>query len=156
MQIAAFMSQSSPISSTFSLSPSLYSTQHPGFTVFGSESYQQYPNESSPGSGEVCSDAGINGKGMNISDITGRTEGVSSSPRVEISQALRKLEEQLSLNDDSLEQIDPLYSEIENSDDVENFVHDNNSLVQIQHKSNNLLLQPHSGFFHFFLPQDYY
>ncbi|XP_009592004.1 calmodulin-binding transcription activator 4 isoform X1 [Nicotiana tabacum] len=145
MQIAAFMSQSSPISSTFSLSPSLYSTQHPGFTVFGSESYQQYPNESSPGSGEVCSDAGINGKGMNISDITGRTEGVSSSPRVEISQALRKLEEQLSLNDDSLEQIDPLYSEIENSDDVENFVHDNNSLVQIQHKSNNLLLQPHSG-----------
>ncbi|XP_070016226.1 calmodulin-binding transcription activator 4-like isoform X3 [Nicotiana sylvestris] len=140
MQIAAFMSQSSPISSIFSLSPSLYSTQHPGFTVVGSESYQQYQNESSPGSGEICSGAGINSNGMNISDITGRTEGVSSSPQVEISQALRKLEEQLSLNE-----TDPLYSEIENSDDVENFGHDNSSLVQIQHKSNNLLLQPYSG-----------
>ncbi|KAJ8539905.1 hypothetical protein K7X08_026294 [Anisodus acutangulus] len=133
-QLAAFMSQSSPISSTFSLSPSLSCTQHPGFTVVGSESYQQYQNESSPGYGEICSDAVINSNGMNVSDITGRTEGVSSLPRVEISQALRRLEEQLSLND-----------EIENSNDTENLVHDKSSLVQIQDNSNNLLLQPHSG-----------
>ncbi|XP_060191074.1 calmodulin-binding transcription activator 4-like isoform X6 [Lycium barbarum] len=144
-QIAAFMSQSSPVSSTFSLSPSLSSTQHPGFTVVGSESCQQYQNESSPGYGEICSDAVINSNGMNVSDITGRTEGVSSLPRVEISQALRRLEEQLSLNDDSSGEIYPLYSEIENSNDAENLVHDKNSLFQIQDNSNNLLLQPHSG-----------
>ncbi|KAK4354217.1 hypothetical protein RND71_026411 [Anisodus tanguticus] len=144
-QLAAFMSQSSPISSTFSLSPSLSCTQHPGFTVVGSESYQQYQNESSPGYGEICSDAVINSNGMNVSDITGRTEGVSSLPRVEISQALRRLEEQLSLNDDSSGEIYPLYSEIENSNDAENLVHDKSSLVQIQDNSNNLLLQPHSG-----------
>ncbi|XP_059285282.1 calmodulin-binding transcription activator 4-like isoform X8 [Lycium ferocissimum] len=144
-QIAAFMSQSSPVSSTFCLSPSLSSTQHPGFTVVGSESCQQYQNESSPGYGEICSDAVINSNGMNVSDITGRTEGVSSLPRVEISQALRRLEEQLSLNDDSSGEIYPLYSEIENSNDAENLVHDKNSLFQIQDNSNNLLLQPHSG-----------
>ncbi|XP_060191070.1 calmodulin-binding transcription activator 4-like isoform X2 [Lycium barbarum] len=144
-EIAAFMSQSSPVSSTFSLSPSLSSTQHPGFTVVGSESCQQYQNESSPGYGEICSDAVINSNGMNVSDITGRTEGVSSLPRVEISQALRRLEEQLSLNDDSSGEIYPLYSEIENSNDAENLVHDKNSLFQIQDNSNNLLLQPHSG-----------
>ncbi|XP_055825330.1 calmodulin-binding transcription activator 4-like isoform X4 [Solanum dulcamara] len=144
-QIGAFMSQSSPISSTFSLSPSLYSTQHPGFTVVGSESYQQYQDESRPGYGEICSDAVIHINGMNVSDITRMMEGVGSSPKVEISQALRRLEEQLNLNDDSSAEIYPLYSEIENSNDAENLVHDKSSLVQIQDNSNNHLLLPHSG-----------
>ncbi|PHU19770.1 Calmodulin-binding transcription activator 1 [Capsicum chinense] len=154
-EIAAFMSQSSPISSTFSLSPSLYSTQHPGFTVVGSESYQQYQNESCPGYREICSDALINSNGMKISDITRRTEGVSSSPRVEISQALRRLEEQLSLNDDSSAETYPLYSEIKNSNDAENLIHDKSSVVQFQDNSNNLLLLPHSGFLSCFVPRDY-
>ncbi|KAL3352234.1 hypothetical protein AABB24_020344 [Solanum stoloniferum] len=144
-QVAAFMSQSSPISSTFPLSPSLYSTQHPGFTVLGSESYQQYQDESRPGYGEICSDAAIHSNGMNVSDITRMMEGVSNSPKVEISQALRRLEEQLNLNDDSSLEIYSLYSEIENANDAENVVHDKSSLVQIQDNSNNLLLLPHSG-----------
>ncbi|KAH0711180.1 hypothetical protein KY284_012607 [Solanum tuberosum] len=144
-QIAAFMSQSSPISSTFPLSPSLYSTQHPGFTVLGSESYQQYLDGSRPGYGEICSDAAIHSNGMNVSDITRMMEGVSNSPKVEISQALRRLEEQLNLNDDSSPEIYSLYSEIENANDAENVVHDKSSLVQIQDNSNNLLLLPHSG-----------
>ncbi|XP_006341902.1 calmodulin-binding transcription activator 4-like isoform X2 [Solanum tuberosum] len=144
-KIAAFMSQSSPISSTFPLSPSLYSTQHPGFTVLGSESYQQYLDGSRPGYGEICSDAAIHSNGMNVSDITRMMEGVSNSPKVEISQALRRLEEQLNLNDDSSPEIYSLYSEIENANDAENVVHDKSSLVQIQDNSNNLLLLPHSG-----------
>ncbi|XP_015061240.1 calmodulin-binding transcription activator 4-like isoform X1 [Solanum pennellii] len=144
-QIAAFMSQSSPISSTFPLSPSLYSTQHPGFNVPGSESYQQYQDESRPGYGEICSDAVIHSNGMNVSDITRMMEGVSNSPKVEISQALRRLEEQLNLNDDSSSEIYSLYSEIENSNDAENVVHDKSSLVQIQDNSNNFLFLPHSG-----------
>ncbi|KAL3322383.1 hypothetical protein AABB24_039821 [Solanum stoloniferum] len=139
------MSQSSPISSTFPLSPSLYSTQHPGFTVLGSESYQQYQDESRPGYGEICSDAVIHSNGMNVSDITRMMEGVSNSPKVEISQALRRLEEQLNLNDDSSPEIYSLYSEIKNSNDAENVVHDKSSLVQIQDNPNNLLLLPHSG-----------
>ncbi|KAK4726961.1 hypothetical protein R3W88_031878 [Solanum pinnatisectum] len=144
-EIAAFMSQSSPISSTFPLSPSLYSTQHPDFTVLGSESYQQYQDESRPGYGEICSDAVIHSNGMNVSDITRMMEGVSNSPKVEISQALRRLEEQLNLNDDCSPEIYSLYSEIKNSNDAENVVHDKSSLVQIQDNSNNLLLLPHSG-----------
>lgn len=150
------MSQSSPISSTFPLSPSLYSTQHPGFNVPGTESYQQYQDESRPGYGEICSDAVIHSNGMNVSDITRMMEGVSNSPKVEISQALRRLEEQLNLNDDSSSDIYSLYSEIENSNDAENVVHDKSSLVQIQDNSNNFLFLPHSGFLSFFAPRDYY
>ncbi|KAL3322385.1 hypothetical protein AABB24_039821 [Solanum stoloniferum] len=82
---------------------------------------------------------------MNVSDITRMMEGVSNSPKVEISQALRRLEEQLNLNDDSSPEIYSLYSEIKNSNDAENVVHDKSSLVQIQDNPNNLLLLPHSG-----------
>ncbi|XP_060214205.1 calmodulin-binding transcription activator 4-like isoform X1 [Lycium barbarum] len=131
-QNPAFMSESSPISSAFSPSPSSYSTQQTGSTVIAGESYEQYQNQSSPG--EICSDAVINNNGM--SDITRRTEEVISSPGIEMSQALRRLEEQLSLNDDSIKEIDPLYADALN---------DESSLFQMQGNSNSLLLQPHSG-----------
>ncbi|XP_055820916.1 uncharacterized protein LOC129889574 isoform X2 [Solanum dulcamara] len=41
------------------------------------------------------------------SDTTGRTEEFISSPGLEMSQALRRLEEQLSLNDDSIKKLFP-------------------------------------------------
>ncbi|KAJ8547724.1 hypothetical protein K7X08_011310 [Anisodus acutangulus] len=131
-QDPAFMAQSSPISSAFSPSPSSYSTQQTGSTVIASESYEQYQNQSSPG--EICSDAVINNSGM--SDTTGRTEEVIRSPGLEMSQALRRLEEQLSLNDDSIKEIDPLYADA---------INDDSSLIQMQGNSNSLLLQHYSG-----------
>ncbi|OIT30112.1 PREDICTED: calmodulin-binding transcription activator 4-like [Nicotiana attenuata] len=131
-QNPAFMSESSPISSTFSPSPSSYSTQQTGSTVIAGESYEQYQNQSSPG--EICSDAVINNNRM--SDITGRTNEVMSSPGLEMSHALRRLEEQLSLNDDSFKEIDPLYADA---------ISDDSSLVEMQGNSNSLLLQHHSA-----------
>ncbi|KAK4706959.1 hypothetical protein R3W88_033469 [Solanum pinnatisectum] len=126
------MSESSPISSAFSPSPSSYSTPHTGSTGIASESYDQYQNQPSPG--EICSDAIINNNGM--SDTIGRTKEVISSPGLEMSQALRRLEEQLSLNDDSFKEIDPLYADA---------INDDSSLIQMQGNSNSLLLQHHSG-----------
>lgn len=131
-QNPAFMSESSPISSSFSPSPSSYSTQYMGSTVIASESYEQYQNQSSPA--EICSVAVINNNGT--SDTTVRTEEVISSPGLEMSQALRRLEEQLSLNDDSFKEIDPLYADA---------INDDSSLIQMQGNSNSLLLQHHSG-----------
>ncbi|KAK4716107.1 hypothetical protein R3W88_014445 [Solanum pinnatisectum] len=131
-QNPAFMSESSPISSAFSPSPSSYSTPHTGSTGIASESYDQYQNQPSPG--EICSDAIINNNGM--SDTIGRTKEVISSPGLEMSQALRRLEEQLSLNDDSFKEIDPLYADA---------INDDSSLIQMQGNSNSLLLQHHSG-----------
>lgn len=126
------MSESSPISSAFSPSPSSYSTQHTGSTVIASESYEQYQNQPSPA--EICSDAIINN--YRTLDTTGRKEEVISSPGLEMSQALRRLEEQLSLNDDSFKEIDPLYADA---------INDDSSLIQMQGNSNSLLLQHHSG-----------
>lgn len=126
------MSESSPISSAFSPSPSSYSTPHTGSTGIASECYEQYQNQSSPG--EICSDAIINNNGT--TDTIGRTEEVISSPGLEMCQALRRLEEQLSLNDDSLKEIDPLYGDA---------INDDSSLIQMQGNSNRLLLQHHSG-----------
>ncbi|KAJ8569614.1 hypothetical protein K7X08_006191 [Anisodus acutangulus] len=126
------MSESSPISSAFSPSQSSYSTQQTGSTVIASESYEQYQNQSSLG--EICSDAVINNNGM--SDTTGRTEEVIRSLGLEMSQALRRLEEQLSLNDDSIKEIDPLYADAINGDSL---------LIQMQGNSNSVLLQHHSG-----------
>ncbi|XP_069153619.1 calmodulin-binding transcription factor SR2L isoform X1 [Solanum lycopersicum] len=131
-QNPAFMSESSPISSAFSPSPSSYSTPHTGSTGIASECYEQYQNQSSPG--EICSDAIINNNGT--TDTIGRTEEVISSPGLEMCQALRRLEEQLSLNDDSLKEIDPLYGDA---------INDDSSLIQMQGNSNRLLLQHHSG-----------
>lgn len=126
------MSESSPISSAFSPSPRSYSTQHTGSTVIASESYELYQNQSSPG--EICSDAVINNSGT--SDTTGRTEEAISSPGLEMSQALRRLEEQLSLNDDSFKEIDPLYADA---------INDDSSFIQMQGNSNGLLLQHRLG-----------
>ncbi|PHU03021.1 Calmodulin-binding transcription activator 4 [Capsicum chinense] len=131
-QNPVFMSESSPISSAFSPSPRSYSTQHTGSTVIASESYELYQNQSSPG--EICSDAVINNSGT--SDTTGRTEEAISSPGLEMSQALRRLEEQLSLNDDSFKEIDPLYADA---------INDDSSFIQMQGNSNGLLLQHRSG-----------
>lgn len=56
---------------------------------------------------------------MNYSQDIERTEEVTSSSSHDISQALRRLEEQLSLNDDRLEEIGSCYTQNENSHDSE-------------------------------------
>ncbi|KAK9277089.1 hypothetical protein L1049_006628 [Liquidambar formosana] len=88
-------------SSTLCQSPGSDTTQNRGSTSVINE------NQSSPVSVEVSSGVVISDNGIDN----------SSSPDLEVSQALRRLEEQLSLNDDSLEGIGPFYSLDENSDE---------------------------------------
>ncbi|KAK2636812.1 hypothetical protein Ddye_031604 [Dipteronia dyeriana] len=89
-------------SSTFSLSPSSYTTQNPGSTSVHSDFYEPYQSLSSPSSVEVSSEIAIKDNGV---DIIGEFTGCDD---VNTSQALRRLEEQLSLNDDFYQEIEPL------------------------------------------------
>ncbi|CDP13355.1 unnamed protein product [Coffea canephora] len=117
---AGTISQFSPISSsTFSQSPISGNTQQLGSSPLLGESYEQIHNLSSPGSVEFSSSVVIKSNGMNYSQDIERTEEVTSSSSHDISQALRRLEEQLSLNDDRLEEIGNCYTQNENSHDSE-------------------------------------
>ncbi|XP_027340146.1 calmodulin-binding transcription activator 4 isoform X2 [Abrus precatorius] len=90
-------------SSVFSQSPSPYSTQNPGSMSMLGDSYEPYQSFSSPGSAEVTSDAFILNNGMGHLDGTDAESGTSTE--LEVTQALRRLEEQLSLNKDKFEDI---------------------------------------------------
>lgn len=137
---AGIISQFSPASlSSLSQSPSSYTTQQPGSSALISESFEQYQNLSSPASVEISSDAVIKTKGVNYSDNVERVDEVNSSSGLEMSQALRMIEHQLSLNDDCLKEIDPFCSENENSD-LENIIHDPSSSASTPGDSSNLIL----------------
>ncbi|KAF2292926.1 hypothetical protein GH714_029905 [Hevea brasiliensis] len=68
---------------------------------------------SSPSSVEVSSEIGTKDNGLET------TTGYTSSAKDEVSRFLRSLEEQLSLNEDSIEEVDPLYSEQGTKNDSE-------------------------------------
>ncbi|KAG6592965.1 Calmodulin-binding transcription activator 4, partial [Cucurbita argyrosperma subsp. sororia] len=117
-------------------------------STFGSHSSQSFALEHrqsslSPGSVEVSSDTGNRTVGSNGAD--GQHEISELKNECEVSQALRRIEEQLSLNEDSLKDIDPFYGheegsnsnlidyyEMSNDDQFsvlqhsENAIHDNN------------------------------
>ncbi|KAL6188235.1 hypothetical protein ACLB2K_039628 [Fragaria x ananassa] len=90
--------QSPVSSSSLSQSPISNTTQHPGSVSMISELYEPY---TSPGSVEVSSDLVIKKNGRESVDNLYRTGESDSSSKADVSQALRRLEEQLSLNDDS-------------------------------------------------------
>ncbi|KAJ7945568.1 Calmodulin-binding transcription activator 4 [Quillaja saponaria] len=87
-------------SSTFTQSPGSYNTKNPGSTSMFSNLQEPYQNFSSPGSVEVTSDILIKSNGMD---------------------QLRKLEEQLSLNEDNFKEIAHFCNELES-------LHDSNLL----------------------------
>lgn len=76
------------------------------------------PNQSfsSPVSAEVTSDISFANNGMGHSDGTDAESGTSTE--FKITQALRRLEEQLSLNEDNLEEIAPFCNERETTHDL--------------------------------------
>ncbi|RXH71603.1 hypothetical protein DVH24_025104 [Malus domestica] len=89
----------SPVSSSFSHSPSSNSTP-PGSISIVSDLREPNQNLSSPGSLEVSSDiVNKNGRG-NPENLYGTGE-LDSLTKFDVNQALRQLEEQLSLNEDS-------------------------------------------------------
>lgn len=89
---------------------------------------------------EISSFAVTNSNGTNHS--SGTVEEDSSPSAYEISEALRRIEEELYMNDD----IEPLCNTIENSAHVDNIRDDHNSINQIPEDSNCDLLQQHPGF----------
>ncbi|KAH9772540.1 calmodulin-binding transcription activator 4 [Citrus sinensis] len=141
-------------SSTFTLSPASYVTPNPGPTSLKSEFYEPYQSISSPSSIEVTSE-------MASKDNAVDSKGGSTSSEAEVSQALRKLKEQLSLNDDMFEEIDSLSrqdldseSKISQQDQFRAFLQSPEYVVQEEYKgghagfqdqSNNLVMHQDAG-----------
>ncbi|XP_048502403.1 calmodulin-binding transcription activator 4 isoform X2 [Beta vulgaris subsp. vulgaris] len=105
---------SSGTSSLFSQSPSAYTIQKPVSSCLSDvhESYQSY---SSPGSIEVSSDATM-GTGIDCLSGSNPTVNMSMSSDFEVSQALRRLEVQLSLDGDSVKEYAPVDDQDGNED----------------------------------------
>ncbi|CAI9756366.1 unnamed protein product [Fraxinus pennsylvanica] len=144
-QNAILTSQFSPLSSSIS-SPSPYSftTQKQGSSVAINESYEPNQNTSSPGSVEISSQ-GVESRGIYQSDITERIEEINSSSDHDLGQALQRIEQHLSLNDDVAEEINMLYIENNDSNYLGNILDDYDLSAQRPEASDSLLLQPFSG-----------
>ncbi|KAJ9169311.1 hypothetical protein P3X46_017517 [Hevea brasiliensis] len=106
--------QSSPqFSSAFSPRSTSRTTQNRDSTSAVSDLCDPRQTSSSPSSVEVSSEIGTKDNGLET------TTGYTSSAKDEVSRFLRSLEEQLSLNEDSIEEVDPLYSEQGTKNDSE-------------------------------------
>ncbi|XP_057509434.1 calmodulin-binding transcription activator 4-like isoform X1 [Actinidia eriantha] len=133
------LSAGSPL--TFSQSAS-YTAQHPGSATAISELYDPYQ---SPESVEVSSDAVANSNGMDHLDRIERKGESNGSSGLEFSQALRRLEEQLSLNDETLGEIDSFCNGNENSNDSESIINGQSGCAPSVDDLSTLLLQRQSG-----------
>lgn len=103
----------SPNSSSFSTSPGSSGTLNPGSTTVINDSHELHHISSSPGSIEVSSEIVIENNAV-------QTQGeFTNSAEFEVSEALRRIEEQLSLNEDTLKDIDPFYDQDGNANDAE-------------------------------------
>ncbi|KAF5201932.1 Calmodulin-binding transcription activator [Thalictrum thalictroides] len=105
-------SQGSPgLSYTSCQSPSFSSAYHP---AAGSEQHDPYVSSFSPESVEVSSEIVSRNNVMGQMNGKSRVGDLSRSPKVEVGQALRRLEEQLSLNDDDIAELFPQYEQSNN------------------------------------------
>ncbi|CAH9077434.1 unnamed protein product [Cuscuta epithymum] len=118
-----------------------YSTQYAGSSVVINESYEPY---SSPGSAEISSHGTTASNGIDQLGIRERVQEVSTASEFEMSLALRKLEEQLSLDDDSFKEIEQLNDT--DKSDVENILDDDSNFSRTPYDSNNSVLWQHSGY----------
>jgi hypothetical protein len=106
---------SSPESSSpFSQSTSCYTTPNPGSNSIITDFFEPYQSLSSP---EVSSEIATQNNGMDHLDRMGRTGQRDSSAEIEVTQALRRLEEQLSLNEERFEEISQFSNQDQNSND---------------------------------------
>ncbi|KAG8365868.1 hypothetical protein BUALT_Bualt17G0016600 [Buddleja alternifolia] len=134
-------SQFSPLSSaTVSATPNSFLTYRPESSFVIDESYELYHNQSSPSSVEISSSEVIKNKGIKQLDIAERTDEVNSSLGPDLGLALRRIEQQLSLNDDELNEMNTYYIENEDSNDFDAF-RDHDFSVQISDDPENFLIQ---------------
>ncbi|XP_058192814.1 calmodulin-binding transcription activator 4-like [Rhododendron vialii] len=123
--------------STCNQSPSALAAQHPAAAALIGEVYEPYQ---SPGAVEVSSDAVVQNNGMDHLDRIAGTPEISSSSELEVGQALRRLEEQLSLNDDGFEEI-----KNENSNDLDLMLNYQCRYVPFPDDEIDLVLQQETG-----------
>ncbi|CAI9785068.1 unnamed protein product [Fraxinus pennsylvanica] len=144
-QNATLSPQFSPLSSSVS-SPNLnsYITLQQDSSVVISESYEPCRNASSPSSVEISSD-GVNSRGMYQSDVTERIEDINSSSDPDLGQALRRIEQHLSINDDVVEEINTFYIDNKDSNYLGNVLNDYELSAQRPDASDSNLLQALSG-----------
>ncbi|XP_058193091.1 calmodulin-binding transcription activator 4 [Rhododendron vialii] len=128
--------------STLSQSPSSYTAQHLGSLTQISELNEPYQ---SPGSIEVSSDAVVKTKGMDHLGMIERKGEVVVTSELEVTQALRRLEMQLSLTDDVVEEIGPFCNENENSNDSEAIISDECRSTASLDELGTLMWRQHSG-----------
>ncbi|KAI3977252.1 hypothetical protein MKX01_035982 [Papaver californicum] len=105
---AASTSHLSPGSSTIIQDHTLY-TSNPGSSSSVTESYKQFRSSFSPSSVEVSSVLAVQNNGVDHLDGDDEFGEVSRSNNAEVGQALRRLEEQLSLNDNDIDEIPPYH-----------------------------------------------
>lgn len=86
-------------------------TQSAAAAAAFSQYREPYESTSSPCSVEVSSDVVTNSNGTSPFSLIEGTEEIGGSPNFEIDQALRRIEEQLSLDEDHLKDISAFYTE---------------------------------------------
>lgn len=116
-------SPSSVFAAELSPGPSPVSSQSPSaHTIQNQDScsltnfHDSYQSHSSPGSTEVNSDA-VMGKRIDYFNHSSGAEKLGFSSDIEVNQALRRLEVQLSLDDDSFKEYGPLDNQVGNEDE---------------------------------------
>ncbi|GKV17650.1 hypothetical protein SLEP1_g28124 [Rubroshorea leprosula] len=107
------MEKSPGLSSVFSPSPKPYTSQNSGSNYQTSDVHEPSQNFLSPGYVEVSSDLGLKNRGVDS------PEKHTSSADLDVSQALRRIEEQLSLDEDNTKDIGPFYIEDGDANDLD-------------------------------------
>ncbi|KAG7978765.1 hypothetical protein I3843_05G098100 [Carya illinoinensis] len=102
-------------SSSYSQSPTSYISQNPGSNSKPSD-FEPYKSLSSSGS-EVSSEIAIKNNGVDDLERVGRTGQKENFDELQVTQALRRLEEQLSLDEESFQDISLFYNQCENPND---------------------------------------
>ncbi|KAI3733330.1 hypothetical protein L6452_12773 [Arctium lappa] len=103
-------------SSTLIQGSNSYATQFTQSAAFG-QFHEPYESTSSPSSVEVSSDVVTKSNGTSPLSLAAGTEEIGGSPNFEIDQALQRIREQLSLDEDNLKDIGAFYSENELSNE---------------------------------------
>lgn len=136
-------------SSTLIQGSSSYASQFTQSAAAFSQYREPYDNTSSPSSIEVSSDVITRSNGASPFSLTEGAEGSGGSPNFEVDQALRRIEEQLSLGEENLKDISGFYNVNEFANELGYSVNEHNygGSQAIQDGSNSFVSEQYPGKF---------
>ncbi|PWA44904.1 Ankyrin repeat-containing protein [Artemisia annua] len=134
-------------SSTLIQGSSSYASQFTQSAAAFSQYREPYDNTSSPSSIEVSSDVITRSNGASPFSLTEGAEGSGGSPNFEVDQALRRIEEQLSLGEENLKDISGFYNVNEFANELGYSVNEHNygGSQAIQDGSNSFVSEQYPG-----------